>query len=398
MVAVTLVVAVLGTILGWGTATVLVALGVLAIELIVIAVSVEAGASPPVAPEPQLHTDELTGLRDRDALVDDLGALDTPANGRASGQALLLLLDLDGLGHYTQAFGQLAGDALVRRLAMRLSQSCAPPATAYRVGGGRFAVLTRVNEADPSGAETAAADAMSERGEGFRIRVLCGGAEIPREVRAGAGAMDLADRRLTTRRDALGASESAGMRQIMLRRLRTRRGVETSVGCTMGELARTVAEQVGLDHAAAARTALAAELHDVGKAAIPREILAKPSALDSHEWVFVERSTAVGERIVNVTVPGQEVAEIVRAAGERYDGSGYPDGLVGTDIPLEARVVTVCAALEAMLSERPYRPPRSVEDAVGEMRAGSGRQFDPLVVDVVANTLEHRASALPASG
>jgi GGDEF domain-containing protein len=334
------------------------------------------------------------GLGNRDGLLADLASLDRGAHGGVDPQALLLL-ELDGLQRYTQSFGQLAGDALVARLAQRLARACPPPARAYRLGGGRFAALAPRGTEDSAALRTAAVAAMSERGEGFRIRVLCGSVEIPEEVTPDAHAVDLADRRVATARDAQAESAPAGMRQIMLRRLREKRGVETGVGCTMGELARNVAAQVGLDHEATARTALAAELHDIGKAAIPREILAKPSALDKHEWVFVQRSPAVGERIVSVTVPGQEVAAIVRAASERYDGAGYPDGLAGDAIPLEARVVAVCGALEAMLSERPYRPPRSLAEALSELQAGSGGQFDPRVVQAVTAVLHSRAIAQP---
>ena len=107
----------------------------------------------------------------------------------------------------------------------------------------------------------------------------------------------------------------------------------------------------------------------------------------------MQRNTAVGERIVSVTVPGQDVGAIVRAAGEHYDGSGYPDGSVGTNIPTEARIVAVCAALEAMIARREYRPARSLTDALAQLQAGSGTQFDPAVVDVLVDMLEPAAAA-----
>ena len=106
---------------------------------------------------------------------------------------------------------------------------------------------------------------MTERGEGFRIGVFCGAAEIPREGCTGTQALDVADRRLTQEREAQGDPQPIAMRQLMLRRLRETRGVEAGVGCTMGELARKIAEQLGLGRAATARAALAAELHESGK-------------------------------------------------------------------------------------------------------------------------------------
>lgn len=339
-------------------------------------------------------TDELTGLHTGDALTDDLQALRAKEDGEIEPH-VLLLLELDGLQRYAQSFGLPAGDALVARLAWRLADGCPPNASTYRLGGGRFAVLSRLDADGPTALIDVAAAALSERGEGFNVRGLCGAATIPAEVTATARAIELADQRLAVQRQEQVDSPPAGLRQIMLRRLRVTRGVEMGTGCTMGELARSIAERVGLDHTAAARTALAAELHDIGKAAIPREILSKPSALDDHEWVFVQRSPAAGERIVSVTVPGQDVAAIVRAAGERYDGGGYPDGLAGDAIPLEARIVAVCGALEAMLSERPYRPARSLDAALSELRSGCREQFDPSVVDALADILHDRAAAEP---
>ncbi len=374
------VIAIVAATGGVSTATFVAALVLVALGVTLGAVALRESARLRVTQEQLILTDDLTGLGNRQALLEDLSALD-------GGIRVLLLLELDGLQRYTQAFGDLAGDALVVRLAERLAQACAALATAYRLGGGRFAVLASPGRAGPAAVMGLAVAAMTERGEGFRIHVLCGEAEIPREASADERALTLADRRLGAQRETNSYSAPSGMRQIMLRRLRAKRGVEASIGCTMGELARRIAEQLGFDEEAAARTVMAAELHDIGKAAIPREILAKPSPLDPHEWLFVQRGSAAAEQIVSVTVPEQEVATIVRAASERYNGAGYPDGLIGAEIPIEARVVAVCAALEAMVSPRPYRPIRSVDEALSELHTGAGRQFDPAVVDVLDDVL-----------
>ena len=124
----------------------------------------------------------------------------------------------------------------------------------------------------------------------------------------------------------------------------------------------------------------AAELHDVGKMAIPDEILQKPGPLTQDEWAFVRRHPLVGERILSVAPALLPVAKIVRSCHERWDGSGYPDGVAGEEIPLGARIVAVCDAFDAMINPRPYRAARSVEEALQELRACSGTQFDPTVV------------------
>jgi two-component system, cell cycle response regulator len=125
----------------------------------------------------------------------------------------------------------------------------------------------------------------------------------------------------------------------------------------------------------------AAELHDVGKMAIPDEILRKPGPLSQEEWTFVRRHTIIGERILSAAPALLPVAKIVRACHEHWDGSGYPDGVAGEEIPLGARIVAVCDAFDAMITHRTYRPARSVEEALTELRACAGTQFDPAVVE-----------------
>jgi putative nucleotidyltransferase with HDIG domain len=126
----------------------------------------------------------------------------------------------------------------------------------------------------------------------------------------------------------------------------------------------------------------AALLHDVGKIAIPKEIINKPGKLDPHEWTIIKTHTLEGQNMLD-RVGGfmREVGMIVRSHHERWDGGGYPDGLAGEDIPLEARIITCCDTWNAMRTDRPYRKALSVEVALAELQAGVGKQFDPQVVD-----------------
>jgi HD-GYP domain-containing protein (c-di-GMP phosphodiesterase class II) len=133
----------------------------------------------------------------------------------------------------------------------------------------------------------------------------------------------------------------------------------------------------------------AAELHDIGKVAIPDTILAKPGPLDATEWSFVRQHTIIGERILLAAPALRPVARLVRSSHERWDGAGYPDGLAGEEIPLGARIVAVCDAFEAMTSDQPYRNRLDVSAAVAELRRCAGTQFDPQVVDVFTRVLEH---------
>jgi HD-GYP domain-containing protein (c-di-GMP phosphodiesterase class II) len=158
----------------------------------------------------------------------------------------------------------------------------------------------------------------------------------------------------------------------------------------VAELALAVGRVLGMNPEELDELARAAELHDVGKIAIPDAILNKPGTLNEAEWAFMRRHTVVGERILLSAPALRPVARLVRSSHERFDGSGYPDGLAGEDIPLGARIVAVCDAYEAMTSDRPYRPRMSAEEAIEELLACSGSQFDPRVVETFLRTLAER--------
>ncbi|HWO16449.1 MAG TPA: HD domain-containing phosphohydrolase, partial [Solirubrobacterales bacterium] len=128
--------------------------------------------------------------------------------------------------------------------------------------------------------------------------------------------------------------------------------------------------------------------HDVGKIAVPKEIINKKGPLDDDEWTIMKRHTIEGERMLQ-QVGGvlAQVGKIVRASHEDYDGSGYPDGLVGEEIPIEARIVTCCDAFSAMTTTRSYRKAMPIEKAIAELHSCAGTQFDPEVARVLASLI-----------
>jgi HD-GYP domain-containing protein (c-di-GMP phosphodiesterase class II) len=151
----------------------------------------------------------------------------------------------------------------------------------------------------------------------------------------------------------------------------------------VGSLARRVGQRIGMGPEEIELLECAARLHDVGKLGVPESILRKPGPLDEREWAVMRRHPAWGAQMV-ARVPGlEEIADLVRGHHERWDGRGYPDGLAGDGIPLASRVISVCDALEAMVSRRPYRAPLSMDAALAELFAGAGSQFDPAVVAAV---------------
>jgi putative nucleotidyltransferase with HDIG domain len=154
------------------------------------------------------------------------------------------------------------------------------------------------------------------------------------------------------------------------------------------EGALDVGRHLGLNADRMRNLEFSALLHDVGKVAIPKEIINKPGKLDAHEWQVIKTHTIEGQRMLD-RVGGfmQEVGRIVRSHHERWDGGGYPDGLAGEQIPIEARIVTACDSYNAMTTTRSYRQAMPVTEAIKELRAHSGTQFDPSVVDALIATL-----------
>ena len=168
----------------------------------------------------------------------------------------------------------------------------------------------------------------------------------------------------------------------------------------VSSLALRIGGRLGLGRDELEELRLAAELHDVGKLAVPDLVLQKQGPLDEHEWSFIRSHTLIGQRILAAAPALRPIGAIVRSTHENWDGSGYPDGLAGEAIPLPARIVSACDAYSAMTSERPYCGARTQDDAVGELRRCAGRQFDPQVVKLLCAVLaeENERPASVAAG
>ena len=163
----------------------------------------------------------------------------------------------------------------------------------------------------------------------------------------------------------------------------------------VSELAARVASRIGLDAEQVELTRLAGSLHDLGKLAIPEEILRKPGELTDSERLVLERHPMIGFRMLD-SLGVDPVANVVLHHHERWDGAGYPDGLRGDAIPLGARIIFVADAYDAMTSDRVYRAKRSPEEAIAELERCSGTQFDPEIVTAFVEDPELPLSAMPA--
>jgi two-component system, cell cycle response regulator len=339
-------------------------------------------------------TDALTGLGNRRALMRDLeiaATLDAPGHSH-----VLALFDLDGFKSYNDAFGHPAGDALLERLGRNLAATLDGRGNAYRMGGDEFCVLALVADGDGDALIADASAALTERGERFHVGCSHGTVVLER-VGDPAEALRQADQRMYADKHGGRQTREEMVHQVLLRVLGEHDGALRDHVDDVALLAERVAERLGLDPREVADVRRAAALHDVGKVAIPDAILNAPRALTDDEWEYMRQHTIIGARIIGAAPEMARVAEMVRSSHERWDGGGYPDGLAGEQVPLGARIVSVCDTFDAMTTTRAYRGARPVEEALAELDRCAGSQFDPAVVAAFLAVVEagdrHAAAA-----
>jgi two-component system cell cycle response regulator len=330
-------------------------------------------------------TDALTALGNRRRLMNDIDTALLEAD--AGRPQTLLFFDLDGFKGYNDAFGHNAGDALLHRLGGALQLAVAGTGAAYRLGGDEFCVLLHAGVGADSPQVAAATTALSEHGEGFAIGASFGLVNLPHDARSTALALQLADERMYAQKDSRRTSARRQTRDILLQVLGERQPELRRHMDHVADHAAATARELGLTGELVDEVARAAELHDIGKIAIPDGVLHKPGPLDDDEWALMRQHTIIGERILLAAPALKPVAALVRASHERWDGAGYPDRLAGDAIPLGARIVAVCDAYDAMTSDRTYRAALTPGAAIAELQRCAGSQFDPAVVDAFAATL-----------
>jgi diguanylate cyclase (GGDEF)-like protein len=337
-------------------------------------------------------TDALSGLGNRRALMDDLErAFAESEDGHAH---TLAFFDLNGFKRYNDSFGHAAGDALLARIGGALSLVVDGYGRAYRLGGDEFCALLDGRRTIADGVLGATCAALVERGSAFTIGAAAGIAVVPDDAPTASAALQLADERMYADKARSGRGQA---RDVLMQVVNERTpGLLVHVSGVTA-LVDGVATAFGLDSETRDEVLRAAELHDIGKLAIPDEILHKAGPLDESEWVFMRQHSVIGERILGAAPALAPVARLVRSSHERWDGGGYPDGLIGEAIPLGARIVFVCDAYDAMTSDRCYQHARTPQEAIAELRRHAGTQFDPRVVEALCDHLEASAAAHGAS-
>ena len=352
-------------------------------------------------------TDPLTGLGNHRHFHERLQReLTTAAD--SDGLVSLCLLDIDNFKRINDQFGHPVGDRVLSQVAARLRQG----GEAFRLGGDEFAVLLpgiEENMALGVAQSIVARICESDLAVG-EMTVSAGVATFPQHGRERDSLIRLADGALywakengknqvrlarpdvsalsVLRRVASGADRVARLRAAasLARAVDSRDAYTGSHSERVAILAAQIATQLGRPSEEVELTRLAASLHDLGKLAIPEEILRKPGALTDSERLVLERHPQIGYRMLE-SLGVEPIADWVRHHHERWDGAGYPDGLADVKIPLGARIIFVADAFDAMTSNRLYRTPLTHEEALREVERCSGSQFDPDVVHAFLTTV-----------
>ena len=361
-------------------------------------------------------TDELTGLYNRSYFFRVLYNEMHRAQ-RYGPSSSLGMLNLDHFKEYNEMFGHTAGDSALKALAQTLEEDLRKTDIAFRYGGDEFALILPATKAESARevidrirlkwAEVSKAQYGSQD---IVLGFSAGITQFPRDAETVDGLVLLAETAIHESRGAggnkstlaseLGAvhtdvADTATIEQVYA--LAATVDARDPFAYGHWERIATISDMIGkaikLSQDELANLHAAALLHDIGKVGIPDSIVTKPDKPTEHEWEIIRRHSAEGAGLVGNVKGLSELAPIIRHHHESYDGSGYPDGLKGEDIPLAARIISIADAYDTMTTQRPYRDVISHEEACEELRRCAGSQFDPELVEVFVQAMEAGTSS-----
>ena len=293
----------------------------------------------------------------------------------------LAMADVNGLKLTNDAFGHLAGDRLLKHVGDILLRESRPSDVAVRIGGDEFVLI--LPDTDPKSAEQLVdriTQAMAaEKPDGIRISLSIGIAMRD----ASSPEVDRVFREAEDRMYRNKLAESTSLRsrtiEIVMTTLFEKSEQEMNHSRRVGELCRVMAEHLGFDADSVSQMQIAGLMHDIGKIGVDEKCLNKKDPLDDDEWREMRRHPETGFRILSSVREFSEIARFILEHHERWDGTGYPRGLSEEEISLQARIIGITDAYEAMTSTRPYRKAMKEEDAVLVLEKGAGFQFDPVI-------------------
>jgi diguanylate cyclase (GGDEF)-like protein/putative nucleotidyltransferase with HDIG domain len=363
----------------------------------------------------QAATDGLTGIYNHRTLQDAL-TREVERSVRYGHPLALLMMDVDGFKLFNDTYGHQAGDGVLRQVAGVLTKMMRTGDFIGRYGGDEFmAILPHTDRDGATSMAKRTLEAFSleklhtDTGDDLPLVVSIGVAVCPDDSQHKQELLACADASLYEAKQASGSSlrvarqepdEMVAYQDTPLKVLDSLvRGIDSKDSYTRqhsqqdADLAAELGDALGLSQEPLRALRVAGLLHDVGKIGVPDDILKKPGPLTDEERRTMQEHVVLGKLIIQGVPNLQDVVEAVYTHHERWDGTGYPQGLKGEEIPLLGRVLAVADAYSAMILDRPYRKALSHEQAVEELRRGAGTQLDPELVEQLIDLLERRREA-----
>lgn len=323
--------------------------------------------------------DQLTGLYNRRFYEEELMRLDTERNLPIS----LIMLDVNGLKLTNDAFGHIAGDDLLKSVALVLNEACRADDIIARIGGDEFVVLLpNTNDEEASKiVERIQSESKKHIVESVPLSISIGW-DTKRIVSESMTEVFIKAEDHMYRKKLV---ESQSMRnktiKVILETLNRKNEREKIHSEKVSEISEKIGSYLKMTEVEINELRIAALMHDIGKIGISEVVLNKKASLTEAEYVEVMKHPEIGYQILKSVDAYSNLAEYALSHHEKWDGSGYPKGLSGQEIPLISRIISVADAFEAMTSDRPYRRALTREEAIQELEKHAGRQFDPEVVE-----------------
>ena len=328
--------------------------------------------------------DKLTGLYNRAFLEEEIKRVDTERQLPIS----IIMGDLNNLKLINDTYGHQIGDKLIKKAAEMFKESCRDEDIIARWGGDEFVVLLPQTEVKESEAIIKRINQQLEKEEGeLQLSISLGTAAKSDSEEDLMIVLSRAEDRMYKNKIASRKSARSSVLSAFLTSLKEKSSETEEHVQRMRTLAENFAEEVGLSNSEKDRLYLLTQMHDIGKIAVPEEILNKPEKLNDEEWETIKKHTETGFRITSNIEDFAHISHEILHHHECWDGSGYPEGISGKKIPLLARMLTIIDAYDVMVSGRPYKKAMSKEEAAAELKSCAGSQFDPELVEKFIESL-----------
>jgi len=342
-----------------------------------------------------LYHDQLTGVYNRRFFEEEFYRLDIESSLPLS----LIVGDVNGLKLTNDAFGHEAGDELLKRMATILKDNLRSGDITARVGGDEFVILlpNKTNEETEKLVKRIKKSCLKEAYKNIEFSMSFGWDTKTKSDDLFRDLFKRAEDMMYRNKLVESPSIRGKMFDTIIKTLHEKNEGEERHSSRVSKYSESIARELNMNLSIIKEIKTAGWLHDIGKFAINDKILDKTGELNEAEWKQIKKHPEIGYRILNSVNEFTELSECILAHHERYDGDGYPKGLIGERIPIQARIIAVADAYDAMTSNRAYSHCLSIEEAIAELRFHSGTQFDPSIVDVFIRIIEEEATQITIS-